>query len=296
MLRKPPAVRPGDPVAIIAPAGPFDRASFDAGHAVLEQRYRVRHDTRLFERFRYLAGDDSRRLEEVRSALEDPGIKAIFCARGGYGTMRLIPRLTPLVATKPVVGFSDITALHLCVQQQEAVSIHGPVVTQLGRQPEATRQRLFALLESTSAAPPLYGTDTYVGGKVEGPLIGGNLAVLSRLLGTPYLPSLEEAVLLLEDVGERPYRLDRMWTHLGLAGVFRKVSGIVLGSFAACEERDADYTSAAVLRTLAEETGLPCAAGFPIGHGDINEAVPLGARVRLDADARRLEFLEAAVR
>jgi muramoyltetrapeptide carboxypeptidase len=296
MLRKPPVVRPGDRVAIIAPAGPFDRASFDAGLAVLERRYRVQYDTRLFERFRYLAGDDSRRLEELGSALADPGIKALFCARGGYGTMRLIPRLAPLVAPKPVVGFSDITALHLWIQRQGAASIHGPVVTQLGHQPEATRQRLFGLLESTSAAPSLQGTDTYVGGTVEGPLVGGNLAVLSRLLGTAYLPSLEAAILLLEDVGERPYRLDRMWTHLALAGVFRHVRGLVLGSFSACEERDADYTSADVLRTLAAETGLPCAAGFPIGHGEINEAVPLGVRVRLDADARRLEFLEASAR
>lgn len=296
MLRKPPAVRPGDRVAIIAPAGPFDRASFDAGLAVLEGRYQVQYDTGLFDRFRYLAGDDSRRLDELRSALVDPAIQAIFCARGGYGTTRLIPHLEPFVAPKPLIGFSDITALHLWMQQHGAVSIHGPVVTQLGSQPEATRQRLFALLESISAAPPLHGTDTYVGGTAEGLLIGGNLAVLSRLLGTPFLPSFEGAILLLEDVGERPYRLDRMWTHLALAGIMRHVSGIVLGSFSACEERDADYTSADVLRTLAEETGLPCAAGFPIGHGEINESVPLGVRVRLDADARRLEFLEACAR
>jgi len=295
MLRKPAAVRPGDCVAIIAPAGPFDRESFEAGLAPLQQRYLVQLDAGLFERHRYLAGPDSRRLQELRSALGDPRVKAIFCARGGYGTMRLIPHLAPLVAAKPLIGFSDITALHLWLQQQGTVSIHGAVVTQLGRQPEATRQRLFALLESTSAAPPLHGSHTYVGGRVEGPLVGGNLTVLSRLLGTPYLPPLEGAVLLLEDVGERPYRLDRMWTHLALAGVLRKIGGIALGSFSACEERDGDYTSAEVLRALAEETGVPCAAGFPIGHGDLNEAVPLGVRVRLDADARRLEFLEPAV-
>jgi muramoyltetrapeptide carboxypeptidase len=181
------------------------------------------------------------------------------------------------------------------LQQQRTVSIHGPVVTQLGRQPESTRKRLFSLLESPSTPAPLTGTDTYVSGSAEGPLIGGNLSVLSRLVGTPFMPSLQGAVLLLEDLGERPYRLDRMWTHLALAGVFRDSRGIVLGSFSGCEERDADYTSAEVLRSLAEETGLPCAAGFPVGHTDINEAVPLGVRVRLDADARRLEFLEAAV-
>jgi len=297
---KPPAVRRGDLVAIIAPSGPFDRESFEAGLAPLEQRYRLQYDARLFERYRYLAGEDSRRLGELLTALQDPEVKAIFCARGGYGAMRLLPglaaALSPGAGSKPLVGFSDITAVHLWLQSRGMVSIHGPVVTQLGRQNETSHQRLFALLESTSAAPPLTGTDTYVGGAVEGPLVGGNLSVFSRLLGTPFLPPLEGAVLLLEDLGERPYRLDRMWTHLALAGVFRKARGIVLGSFSGCEEREADYTSTDVLRALARETGLPCAAGFPIGHGDINEAVALGVRVRLDANARRLTFLEAATR
>jgi muramoyltetrapeptide carboxypeptidase len=119
--------------------------------------------------------------------------------------------------------------------------------------------------------------------------------VFTRLLGTPFMPELEGAILLLEDVGERPYRLDRMWMHLQLAGVFRQVSGIVLGSFTACEERDETYTSQDVLRELAVATGLPCAAGFPIGHGDSNEPVPLGVRVRLDATAKQLTFLESAV-
>jgi muramoyltetrapeptide carboxypeptidase len=189
-------------------------------------------------------------------------------------------------------------------------------MTQLGRQP-AVAGRLFSLLESSSPAEPLQGGTTFVAGCVEGPLLGGNLSVFSRLLGTAFMPPLEGAILLLEDVGESPYRLDRMWTHLELAGVFRKVRGVVLGGFTACEQRsesrasrervesaagdfrqsdkDESYTSMEVLRDLAEATALPCAAGFPIGHGDLNEPVPLGARVRLDATARVLTFLEAAV-
>jgi muramoyltetrapeptide carboxypeptidase len=115
------------------------------------------------------------------------------------------------------------------------------------------------------------------------------------MLGTPYLPPLEDTVLLLEDQGERPYRLDRMWTHLQLAGVFERVKGIVLGTFTHCEEKDAPYSSAEVLRELAAGTGLPCAAGFPIGHGEHNEPVPLGVRVRLNAKERTLAFLEGAV-
>jgi muramoyltetrapeptide carboxypeptidase len=199
---------------------------------------------------------------------------------------------------QPIVGFSDITALHQWQQRHGLISIHGPVLTQLGRLGRATSERLFSLLESGSPAEPLQGTATFVEGVAEGPLLGGNMSVFTRLLGTPFMPNLEGAILLLEDVGERPYRLDRMWTHLELAGAFRKVSGIVLGSFTHCEERaqqEVSYTSQDLLRELAVATGLPCAAGFPIGHGDINEPVPLGVRVRLDSAARRLTFLESAV-
>jgi muramoyltetrapeptide carboxypeptidase len=114
------------------------------------------------------------------------------------------------------------------------------------------------------------------------------------LIGTPYFPSMKGAVLLLEDVRERPYRLDRMWTQLRLAGIFQQVIGIALGDFTTCEEKDASYTGADVLRSLAEETGLPCALGFPIGHGEDNAAVPLGVRVRLDATRGTLDFLEPA--
>ncbi|HVW67646.1 MAG TPA: LD-carboxypeptidase [Steroidobacteraceae bacterium] len=297
-FRKPQAVRPGDSVAVIAPAGPFDRASFDAGLAVISGRYRVQYDERILARERYLAGDDNRRLAELTGALADPDIKAVFCARGGYGTMRLLPKLAAWAAeravpAKPLVGFSDITALHQWLQNNGLVSIHGPVLTQLGRVPSATR--LLSLLESASAAEPLVGTETYVGGIAEGPLLGGNLSVLTRLLGTPFMPALTGGILLLEDHSEQPYRLDRMWTHLELAGVFRQLRGIVLGEFLSCEPRDQDYTAAEVLRDLATATGLPCAAGFPIGHGNINEPVPLGVRVRLDANAKQLTFLEAAV-
>src|SRR5580658_7190427 len=252
--RRPPVLSAGDRVAVIAPASSFDRESFEAGLAVIAARYEARYQPSIFERHRYLAGADSRRLQELTAALTDPAVKAVFCARGGYGAMRL-----------------------------------------LGDLPEATHARLFALLESTQPAAALLASHTLVPGVAEGPLLGGNLSVVTRLLGTPYLPSLDGAILLLEDRGERPYRLDRMWTHLALAGVFARVRGIALGDFSGCEEPAAPYSSADVLRDLAAATGLPCAAGFPVGHGDLNEPAPLGTRVRLDAGARSLTFLEAAV-
>jgi muramoyltetrapeptide carboxypeptidase len=295
----PPAVRPGDRVAVVAPASGFDRAAFETGLAVIGTRYRVEYSDGLFERQRYLAGDDERRLTELNAALADPDIRAVFCARGGYGATRLLARLGPPgvhTPAKPLVGFSDITSLHLWLQSGGFTSIHAPVLTQLGRLPQATAARLFALLESGSPAAPLTGDATYGDGIAQGPLLGGNLSVFTRLLGTPFMPDLNGAVLLLEDLGERPYRLDRMWTHLQLAGVFERVAGLVLGQFIDCEEKDAPYSSADVLRELVAATGLPCAAGFPIGHGEVNEPVPLGVRVRLDAGARTLTFLEAAVK
>jgi muramoyltetrapeptide carboxypeptidase len=295
----PPALQPADPVGVIAPASGFERASFETGLALLAARYRPVAGAALFERHRYLAGTDARRRADLLQALGDPQLRAVFCARGGYGATRLLARLAgvaPPGDPKLLVGFSDITALHLWLQANGRISIHGPVLTQLARLPASTAERLFALLESTRPAPPLQAEATYVGGRAEGALIGGNLSVLSRVLGTSFMPDLDGSVLLLEDQGERPYRLDRMWTHLEIAGVFRRVRGIALGTFTACEEAGADYGSADVLRELAQTTGLPCAAGFPIGHGDVNEPVPLGVRVRLDADARRLEFLEPAVR
>jgi muramoyltetrapeptide carboxypeptidase len=293
----PPALSPGDRVAVIAPASSFDRDSFEAGLSLLAARYQVSYQPGLFERQRYLAGPDERRLAELAAALGDPAVRGVFCARGGYGATRLLPQLAtlPPAPPKPLVGFSDITALHLWLQSRGVISIHGPVLTQLALLPAATCKRLFAMLESASAPPPLAAAETYVGGVAEGPLLGGSLSMLTRVLGTPYMPDLEGAILLLEDVGERPYRLDRMWTHLALAGAFERVRGIALGMFVNCEEQGADFRAAEVLRELADATGLPCAAGFPIGHGDVNEPVPLGARVRLDADRRTLEFLGAAV-
>jgi muramoyltetrapeptide carboxypeptidase len=291
----PTALKASDKVAVVAPAGPFDRASFEAGLAIISERYRPTFDEGLFSQHLYFAGDDSRRIAELNAAFEDESVKAIFSARGGYGAMRLLPNVRLSARPKPLIGFSDITALHQLAQSKGWVSFHAPVLTQLGKQPKDVIARLFALLESPSPAAPLTGATTLVKGVAEGPLLGGNLSVLTRLLGTPYMAPLDGAVLLLEDVGERPYRLDRMWTHLELAGVFRKVAAIVLGDFTGCEEKEAGYTSDDILGLLAAKTGLPCARGFRIGHGELNLPVPLGSRVRLDATTGTLEFLEAAV-
>lgn len=282
-------------MGIVAPAGPFDRESFEAGLRVLAERYQPVYDDGLLARTRYLAGSDARRLDELNGALADDSVKAVFAARGGYGSLRLLPKLRRAGPPKLLVGFSDITALHLAFQAAGRVSIHGPVVTQLATQPAEVVHRLVHLIESPETpVSPLRGSPLVDGG-AEGPLLGGNLSLLTRLLGTPYLPDLEGAILLLEDLGERPYRLDRMWTHLALAGVFDRVAGIALGEFTDCEEPGAEYSSAEVVAALAADVGLPCVGGLPIGHGALNVPLPLGCRVHLDGGSGRLDFLEPAV-
>lgn len=283
-------------MAICAPSSPFDRAVFERGLERLAARYRPRFDESLFSRERYLAGDDTRRLGELQRAL-DSDARAIFCARGGYGAMRLLRalRLPPAEEAKILVGFSDITALHAALQSTGAISVHGPVVTQLGRLEEAEVEALFALLERPEYCPLLRGQGA-APGVVEGPVLGGNLSLVTRLVGTPYLPKLDGAILFLEEVGEPSYKLDRMWCHLELAGLFERVAGIALGEFTNCGEASEPEQMAQLLRSLATSTGRPCALGLPAGHGERNLPFPLGARARLDGEAGTLQFLEGAVR
>lgn len=285
MFIAPPPLVPGARVAVVAPAGPFDRPSFERGLEVLRGRYQPVFSERLFDTHRYLAGTDAVRGGDLQQALDDSSIKAIFAARGGYGAMRLLPSLKLPESSKWLVGFSDITALHLAAQEKGWQSLHAPVLTQLGKQSPEVVAHFFDALEG-KGVPTLSGSTTVVGGVAEGPLLGGNLSVLTRLIGTKWMPALRGAVLLIEDVGERPYRLDRMWMHLKLSGSLEGVAGVVFGEFTGCDEKDAGYGSADVMHEFARELGVPCAAGFLIGHGEANEPVILGARVRLDANAK----------
>ncbi len=188
-----------------------------AGIRLLEGRYRVRWDADgVLSREGFLAGDDDRRAAELDRQLRDPDVRAIFVARGGYGAMRILERLDPaLLRADPkwIVGFSDATALlGWALARANVCGMHGPVVTQLGELPAGDADALFATLENPAAAPSL-GSLRPIGavgdGPIEGPLVGGNLALVAHLAGTPFLPSLDGAVLLLEDVGERPYAVDR---------------------------------------------------------------------------------------
>jgi len=301
-------------VRVIAPGSPYDPAAFEAGLAVLRDRLGLRPRLRddVGARAGYLAGDDARRLDEWREAVADDEARAIFCARGGYGSMRLLAAIDPaplLARPKLLVGFSDVTALHALLNRAGLATVHGPVVTQLGRAPDDAVDHLEALL--SGAAPPpgawappapgagLAGSAILRQGRASGPLLGGSLTLLAHLCGTPFLPPLHGAILLLEDVGEAPYRLDRYLTQLALAGAFDGVAGVAVGQLTGCDEGDG--TAAEVVRAAVRALGVPAIEGLPVGHEDRNHAVPLGPRATLvapgpgDEGGPRLLFDEGAV-
>lgn len=289
---------------VVAPAGPVPRDEFEAGAAPLGARYRLRYDEEaLFRKQGYLAGPDEARLEALVTALRDPEARAVVLARGGYGLLRLLPflELEPILRAdpKPIVGFSDGTVLLAAAARAGVASVHGPVVTQLGRLPAQDLSGLFGLLERPGMGLLLSELEAPVPGRVQGPLLGGNLEVFSRLLGTPYLPDLVGAVLFFEDLGERPYRIDRLLTHLDLAGVWSAAAAVVVGDFSGCREPPGSkLESPPVEEVLLERLGrlaIPVAFGGTFGHGNRNVALPYGTMVELDTRHGTLVALEGAV-
>ncbi|MHB2020418.1 MAG: S66 peptidase family protein [Candidatus Xenobia bacterium] len=301
-MTKPRPLPPGGTVAVVAPCSPFQPYNLEAGVAWLERHgYQVRHREDLHANWRYLAGSDERRAEELQQALEDATVDAVICARGGYGAGRLIPYLDPGRLTWPrlFAGFSDVTALHLFLQQRCGwVTLHGPMVgtTWAGEGfDEPTEQSFLAALTSPGALPPLKGTCSVQGGRARGRVTGGNLALMAASVGTPWQADCAGAIVLLEDTHEAPYRLDRMLTQLIQSGVLRDAAGVVLGDFDDCDPpEDADFTLLEVLEEVLRPLGIPVAAGFTVGHRATNLTVPLGVAAELDADAATLTFLEAA--
>jgi muramoyltetrapeptide carboxypeptidase len=276
---------PGARVRLIAPAGPFHCADFERGVELLRCRYEVDYEPEIVSRQGYLAGSDQRRLTELQSALDDPRCDGIVAARGGYGVTRLLDRLDPgaLAARAPLlVGFSDITALHAVWARAQLGSVHGAMVAALGRDNEMMFARWQDAVEGRF--PARYdGLECLQPGAAEGVLLGGNLAVLCALLGTPHFPSLDQAVLFLEDIGERPYRVDRMLTSLHSAGALAGVRAVVLGAFVESDPGPDGVPVEQVLRERLGELGIPVAAGLPCGHLEDNAELPLGRWVQLDA-------------
>lgn len=294
----PRALKPGATLGIIAPASPFDRPSFDAGYrALAAMGFKLIAEDLIFQKQGYLAGSDQARADLLNRMFADSDIDGIVCARGGYGTMRILPLLdvdTLSRHAKVFVGFSDITVLlSFLVERCQMIAFHGPTVTTLGNGDPLTRRRFLGAL---SAPEPLtleaVNPQVIKAGSAAGRLYCGNLTLFCHLTGTPFQPDFSGSILLIEDQGEAPYRIDRMLTQMTLAGCFDGLAGLALGSFTNCG------SDAAVRRIVADRMGalnIPVLAGFEVGHEAVNMTLPVGVPVHLDTDSKTLTFIEPAV-
>ena len=299
---KPPALRTNALVGIAAPASPVKQAFVEAGVAALEALgYRTRLGPNLYERGKYTAGTPRDRFDDLVELWRDPEVDAIFCARGGYGSMELLRALdAESFARDPKIflGSSDVTALLAFFGARAGlVTFHGPMVAQQMARGAFDAAQLLRTLQSNEATGSLTapGTEWLHPGATEGTLWGGCLSLIAALVGTPYLPSFDDAVLFLEDTHVKPFQLDRLLTQLTLSGRLESVRAIVFGQMPDCDQHPAQgYTVEEMLREWTTPLAIPVLFGFPSGHTTTDGlTLPLGVRVRLDGDG--LHLLEAAV-
>jgi muramoyltetrapeptide carboxypeptidase len=291
-------LRDGARVALIAPSGVVSRA---------EDIERALENVRSFgwvpvlgehvsSQLGYLAGSDADRLKDINAAFASDEIDAIWCVRGGYGSMRLLADLDyPALRRrrKPVIGFSDLTALHSAIHRKcGLVTFHGP--TARARLTPFSRASLHsALIEHRDSCGVVENGRVLRSGRAKGRIIGGNLALVTALLGTPFAPNFAGAILIVEDVGEAVYRIDRMLRHLILAGALQQCVAMIAGDFRPPKgEKSTDNRSLDdVLAEAAARAGIPCLAGAPFGHITDQWTIPLGAVAELDTDSRSLRVL-----
>ena len=317
-LIRPRRLSPGQTVGLVAPSSaPNEPEDIRFAIETLESLgFRVRPGAHVFDRQGYLAGADAMRAADVNAMFADDGIDAIWCVRGGYGASRILPMLdyermrrTP----KALIGFSDITALHMALHTQASlVSFHGPVAWRAFT-PYTLGEWKRVLCETTVpvrlGAPPAFEiregqvdrknrVTTLVSGSAQGRLVGGNLCLMAHLTGTRYAPDLRGAILFLEDVDEPYYRIDRFLTQLWLSGSLDGVAGVVFGKFTRCEP-SASFVQNRVLEDILAERcrtlGVPAVSGFMIGHVDDQTTLPIGCLAELNADTGTLTLLESGV-
>lgn len=288
----PEKLAPGQKVGLFAPAHRFDPQEMERGVRVLRSwGLKVKKPEGLGRCFRYLAGDDSYRLAQLTELMMDDEVGALVAVRGGYGCQRLLPgldKLWPLWPAKPIFGYSDLTALHLARYQASGViGFHGPMVASLGKlnladQPEAASVADFRRTLTLGGQSGLWTFRVATGlkeGQANGPLLGGNLTLVTALLASPWLPNMDGAILMLEEVDEKPYRLDRLLTTLRHSPVWRKAQGLVFGSFTGCGP-PAEVRR--LLREAAADFDGPVVESAPFGHGSDNRLFPIGAWGRLE--------------
>jgi muramoyltetrapeptide carboxypeptidase len=294
--RFPAQLRPGARVGLVAPSGPLKGAS-DLERAITNVRsfdWEPVVGAHALERDGYLAGSDAHRLADLNRFAADDSIDAIWCLRGGYGASRLLEGIDfDAWARRPraLIGYSDITALHAAIgQRADLVTYHGP--TARGELSAMTRDSFREAMSLGGGASywvrgPM---TTMAPGRASGRLVGGNLALVAALVGTPFAWELDGAILVVEDVLESVYRIDRMLTQLRSSGGLSRLAGLVFGQFTEIPDdgTGAERPLDRVLREFAESAGVPCIANFPIGHVDDHVTLPLGAVAELDADAGTL--------
>jgi muramoyltetrapeptide carboxypeptidase len=293
----PPAVQPGEVVAVAAPASPVSRADWRGGVKVLQDwGFQVRGGPEIFESRTWGVETDlrcARRLEEIWL---DPEVKAIIGVRGGYGSLKLLPHLNLAAlkaAPKKLFGFSDLTNLLWSLHRDlELATFHGPTVAQLPALTPGARESFYRWLTTSGPQSITYeGLEVLHPGVASGLLAGGNLTTLCHLVGTPFAPRFKGYLLFLEDHNEALYRLDRMMHHLLFSGVLTGVAGVALGAFTNCGSREGlREMLAAALAPLQ----VPVLMNLPVGHQPDNHTLPLGARARLDAATGSLTLLGAA--
>lgn len=308
----------GDTIALVAPAGPVDPTRVDRAVARLEAAgFRIKTFGDLHRQRGYLAGDDQARTEEFNAAIRDDESVAIIPARGGYGMGRILDQLDyDALARRPklITGFSDITALHAAVGQRIGlVTFHSPNPQDgIGRGDGLSElsARTFwraVLAEGYAAGDAGYEipltdaeqqqTITLQGGVARGPIAGGNLAVLSALEGTPYELQAAGTILLIEDIGEQPYRIDRYLCQLRLSGKLEQLAGVLIGQLTDCTPEDGKPSLSLddILLDYFAPLGLPVLTNYPIGHARDNATIPLGIEAELDADKRTVRVLKNPV-
>lgn len=296
MIRKPAPLEAGDVVGVVAPAGAVDEGALTVGVRMLEAAgYRVRLGAAAHKRHGYFAGPDDLRVADLHEMFRDPDIRAILAARGGYGSGRLLPLLDfDLLREYPkiFVGHSDNTfLLTALVERANVVAFHGPMVASFERYPDAA-ELLLRLLAGERVGWHAAAPEVVQPGEAEGVLTGGCLSILAAALGTPYAPVTRGRLLFLEDVNEKPYRIDRLLTQLRQAGLFDDVAGVIFGEMVACGSDEGEtVTVRDVIYDAFANAPYPVAFGLPSGHGGGPLTLPFGIRARLAGD--RLIFLEA---
>jgi muramoyltetrapeptide carboxypeptidase len=285
----------------VAPAGCVDDEWLSAGlQAVRAEGYEVELAPGIYARKGYLAGDDQQRARELEDFLGRQDLDAIFCARGGFGSIQLLPHLPPRVRAQPKIfaGYSDITILlNWFLQRCGMVTFHAPMVgMEFARGlTQRSRDHLWGTLSGEGWRWQIAVGEIIRSGRVEGDMLGGCLSVLVTTLGTPYEIDTKGKLLFLEDVGEKPYRVERMLTHLKMAGKLERLAGLVFGDFTQCDgEGPRDIR--AIIGELFAHAPYPVVMGIPAGHGQENLALPFGVRMALDANAGTLSLIESPVR